>query len=63
MRQSRIRNVTEIEYTRYSSRSNERVTGSIKAKMFVIAGGAIANPTLTIAAMALRTADRIAKRV
>jgi choline dehydrogenase-like flavoprotein len=45
---SNLRNVTEIRYTRYNPRSNETVTDSIKAKMFVIAANAIETPRLLL---------------
>jgi choline dehydrogenase-like flavoprotein len=41
-----VRNVSEIRYTRYSLNSDETVTDSIKAKIFVIAANAIETPRL-----------------
>jgi glucose dehydrogenase len=41
-----VRNVSEIRYTRYSPNSDETVTDSIKAKIFVIAANAIETPRL-----------------
>jgi len=43
-----LRNVSEIEYTRYSVTSNETVTDTIKAKIFVIAANAIETPRLML---------------
>jgi choline dehydrogenase-like flavoprotein len=43
-----LRNVSEIKYTRYSVTSNETVTDTIKAKIFVIAANAIETPRLLL---------------
>jgi glucose dehydrogenase len=45
---SDLRNVAEIKYTRYSPTSNETVTETIKAKIFVIAGNAIETARLLL---------------
>ena len=43
-----LRNVSEIKYTRYSVTSNETVTNTIKAKIFIIAANAIETPRLLL---------------
>ena len=43
-----LRNVSEIKYTRYSATSNETLTDTIKAKIFVIAANAIETPRLLL---------------
>jgi choline dehydrogenase-like flavoprotein len=43
-----LRNVSEIKYTRYSATSNEALTDTIKAKIFVIAANAIETPRLLL---------------
>jgi choline dehydrogenase-like flavoprotein len=43
-----LRNVSKIKYTRYSVTSNETVTDTIEAKIFVIAANAIETPRLLL---------------